>query len=642
MIGDPAWTRRERWALLALVACAILLRWFHVWRMGDSPFFHQPTMDPAFHLEWAQSFAAGERFQPGPYFRAPLYPWILGILVTLFDEAWGPRLIQGVFGGATTALVVLIARQAFGRVSAWIAGGLAASSWVLIYFDGELLIPTLYVPLLLSGLYACQRLDLARERRALLGWAVGAGLFMGLAAIARPNVLLFVPLLGFWIWRRPEAWDIGASLAFAFSVMLPILPISIHNRVVGGEWVMISSQAGVNLWIGNNPDSDGSTAIVPGTPGGWWEGFHAARELARAEAGEELSDAGISRHYSKKVMAWAWDEPLAFLSHQFWKLRLFWTDWELGNNQEIRFFARHFNPLARISMPFSVLVGLGLAGVVLAVREGARRHFPLWGFLTVYMVSVVVFFVCSRFRVPILPPLMVFTGHACARVVECVRGRRFGALAVILLPAFAGFVASRSLPAGLVSSEANGLAQLALAEADAGQHQEAVDLLEQALPLAPRHRYLRGWLANSLVAVGERDRAMRLFEETLEDYPDQPEALAGWLEGAFQLSRYAEVIGRARAALKRNPGLSEVHYHLGRSLYLQGDYAGALEAFRESRRQNPLGFSAPYAAGKLLLEVYDDRKGALAAFKAAVQNRDRGEEVFVRQAEELIETLRDL
>ena len=77
-----------------------------------------------------------------------------------------------------------------------------------------------------------------------------------------------------------------------------MLPISAYNRIVGEDWVLIASQAGVNLWIGNNPESDGSTAIVPGTRGGWWEGYHDSIALAEAEAGRTLSASGVSRHYA--------------------------------------------------------------------------------------------------------------------------------------------------------------------------------------------------------------------------------------------------------------------------------------------------------------------------------------------------------
>ena len=62
--------------------------------------------------------------------------------------------------------------------------------------------------------------------------------------------------------------------------------------------------------------------------------------------------------------------------------------------------------------PPIVVVFIGLiAGLVVALRR-AGPLFPAWGFVLVYSASVVLFFVCSRFRVPILPLLMAHAGLA--------------------------------------------------------------------------------------------------------------------------------------------------------------------------------------------------------------------------------------
>ncbi len=633
MKGEP-WSRSERWLLAALGALAVALRWWHVGRMAASPYFSEPVMDPGFHADWARKFAAGEPFLEGPFFRAPLYPWFLGSLYRVFGDFYGPRLVQGALGGGTTVLVYLLARQLFGRLAAAVAGALAATYWVLIYFDGELLIPALYVPLLLGGLLACVRWGQGAGTRSLLA----GGLALGLAAIARPNVLLFLPLLALWCAYRGGRLNLRAGLLFGLAVLAPILPISITNRVAGGEWVLISSQAGVNLWIGNNPASDGSTAIVPGTPGGWWEGFHASRQLAETEAGRELSDGEISRHYTGKALDWAASDPGAFLRHLAWKLRLFWTDWELGNNQEIRFFALRFNPLVRLSVPFSVLAGLGLVGMVLAARKQRWASFPLWGFALVYTLSVVVFFVCSRFRVPVLPALMIFAGHTCALAFAALRERRLAKMASVLLPALAIGLLTRVLPGALVASDANGFGQLALAEQRAGRHVEALELFEAGLGADPNHRYLRAWMAQSLLEVGESGRALRLCEETLVDYPDQPEALDVWLEAKYRQQDFGSMVRQARGVLERTPGLAQVRYQLGRALFASGQPAAALDEFRRVHQEDPSSFNAPFAMG-VILQGAGDAVAAREAFGAALKNAARATGDYVAQAQAALESL---
>lgn len=640
MTADQPWTRRERLVLLGLCLLAVGLRWIHVLGMAASPYFDEPVMDPLFHVEWARALASGETFLEGPFFRAPLYPWCLGLVQGVFgDGLLVPRLLQGLLGGLTTALVYGLGRQLFGRTVATVAGLLAATSWVLIYFDGELLIPTLYVPLVLAGLLASLRFAAAESAQARGRWALAAGLVLGLAAIARPNVLLFMPFLALWIWRRGEARELRAALLFSVALMLPIAPISAYNRIEGGEWVLISSQAGVNLWIGNNPASDGSTAIVPGTQGGWWEGFHGARDLARAEAGEPLSDAGISRHYTGKALDWIGAEPVAFANHLLWKLRLFWIDWELGNNQEIRFFARRFNPLSRFSLPFSLLAGLGLVGAAMAATRRGRESFPLWGFLAVYTVSVVGFFVCSRFRVPVLPVLMVFAAHALVSLVQAAQQARWSQVARLLVPALVIAVFSSMLPEAVVSGDANGFGQLGTAEQRAGRHAQALEHLEQGLRADPNHPYLRVWMALSLRELSQAERAQRLLLETLEDYPRQPEALGALLDLEFEAGLYERVLERAGAALKDNPGLVQARYHQGRAWFALQEIGKALEAFRDVLQRDPRNFNAAFASGRCLEEL-GDKQGALAAYENALRNADRAPRDFAQKAEARAAVLR--
>ena len=194
-----------RRGLVGLFVLAVLIRVVYVLQMQASPAFEAPFMDALYHWEWAGALAGGERFQEGPFFRAPLYPWFLGALMKLLGPGLlAPRLVQALLGGLTVALTYLVGKRAFSPAAGVVAATLAATSWVLVHFDGLLLIPALIVPLDLWALYLT--LGLAREatpRRAAL-----AGGVWGLSAIARPNVLLLMPVLAAWLlWRaRPEWW----------------------------------------------------------------------------------------------------------------------------------------------------------------------------------------------------------------------------------------------------------------------------------------------------------------------------------------------------------------------------------------------------------------------------------------------------
>ena len=305
------WWRFERrwcgWALGLVVVLGVLLRVHHVLCLADLPPSTHPTMDALYHVQWAHSMVAGSTFVEEAYFRLPLYPFFLSICERLLGpdlEVGGSRRLgwaadragdvragpEGAGGGGLGAALVM------------------ATAWLPVHCT-QLLIPVLFLPLLTWALWA----TLGALRDASSRGGALAGLLWGLATLARPTALIMAPVLALLGLRNGSRRVALVPLLLVWGASL--VPVAIRNRVVGGEWVPLATQAGVNLWIGNNPASDGSAAIVPGTRAGWWEGFHDARALANQEAGRSLSSAEVSAHYRGKALAWALDEPLEFLQH---------------------------------------------------------------------------------------------------------------------------------------------------------------------------------------------------------------------------------------------------------------------------------------------------------------------------------------
>lgn len=591
----PSNTGRREWLLVGgIVLLALALRVTHVLFLRASPYFEAPIMDMEYHVEWARSFARGERFREGPFFRAPLYPWFLGVLTKVFGEGLlAPRLVQAVLGAASTGLTYLVGRRAFGALAGGIGALLVATSWVLVHFDALLLIPTLIVPLDLLALYLTLGLARdARPRRAAL-----AGGVWGLSAIARPNVLLFLPFLAGWLlWRLWPRWRAGLRTvaATAAGCLVPILPITAINAA-RGDLVLISTQAGVNFWIGNNPDSDGSTAIVPGTPGGWEEGRAASIELAEEAEGRPLKDSEVSRHYARRASSWMLEEPGAALAHLAWKARLLWLDVELGNNLPVEFFARRYDPLLRWSpVGFTLLAGLGVLGLVLALRRGGGDTFPLWGFLGVYALSIVAFFVCSRFRVPLLPVLAVFSGHAVARALAWVRERDLRALGGGALVVLAAALPTRIVPAAVVDPETNGHLLLGQAALRDGDLDAAEEHLRRALEIRPANMYARRELAeiyrrqgllDQALLTGEQglDRLRRLRRERGLQQPGEPELMNTVVQVRFERDGPAGATRYLENLVEADPGCCPAYGYLQELYRRAGRNADAerVEAARE-------------------------------------------------------------
>ena len=612
------------WPVVLLMFLAGGLRVWHSLDMAASPLFAEPHMDGLYHLEWARAVAGGEPFPvdlsdgtPVPFFRAPLYPWLLGLVLRLSGEnLLIPRLLQALLGALTTGLTWWVGRKAFGHRTGLLAAALAATHWVLIAFDGELLIPTLLVPLLLLAIGLT--LDLGAQRSGApvpRGRALGAGLAWGLAALARPNALLFVPFLLGWLLVTKGRRARAAVLALAFGTLLPILPITAINAARGDQ-VIVSSQAGVNLWIGNHPDSDGSTAWVPGTRGDWWGGYADAITQAQEAEGRPLLSSEVSRHYAARAWRAICADPGRALSHTLWKLRLFWMDWELGNNLELRFFVERFTTATRLlPLAFSILAPLGLLGLILGAR---RELFPLWGFVPVYCLSVVAFFVCARFRVPVLPPLMILAAHGVFALIDYARAGARLRLVACLAFVLAGALGASRVPFSSAASRANGLWMLGIAEARAGDTHAAQSLLAESIDLWPDSPLARRSHGITLLALGRLAEAESELGVALRLDPTDFETLDALTGIHIKKGRWNLAQELAQRSSNLRPDLPRAHYNLGRCALEAGQIENSLAAFERALAVEPAHFNAAFARARVL-DTVDEGEAALAAWEQVLE-----------------------
>jgi len=617
-----------RW-IFGLVSLGFALRVIYVLQMQDHPHHLEPVMDSAVHVDWARSIAQGESFPPfadRPFFRAPFYIWFLAAVSRLFgDSLLIPRLVQCLFGAATIALVHHIGRIAFDVRAARIAATIAATYWVLIYFDGELLIPSLIVPLNLLAIALTLRLvGSAPPRRLVL-----AGLVWGISAIARPNVLLFVPFVALWLlWQKRARWQQGflPALIFLLACLAPILPITAYNTFVQDDFVLVSSQGGVNFWIGNNPDSNGVFAIVPGTREGWWTGYYDTIALAEQAEGRELRASEVSRHYASRAWAFILGEPAQSIPLLWRKLKLFFTAFEYGNNENITFFAHRFSVVPFFSIGFGVLAPLGLLGLLLCLRRGSEL-FPLWGFFFVYTASVVAFFVSARFRVPILPVLMVFAGHALAWSWDRLRSRDL--LRLLFGAAFVLMLGSWSLARAPSRAETDGSGHLQLAQARAREDgiAAAIPHLRRAHELSPDHVSVLLKLGMAEQRLGNEAEALRLLERALVLAPLRTDALDVLLNLHFHAGRPERTEALATdyiASLARN-GIEQAPeipwFHLGRSRAARGEVDEAVRALEEALERDGRSLRSAALLGDLHF-AGGDWVQAEAAFERAFASLD--------------------
>jgi hypothetical protein len=178
----------------------------------------------------------------------PLYPLFVGFMEVLFPGALFPlRMAQALMGAATALLLFSIGRS----IRPWVGVSAGAGFAVyphFIYYTGVVATETLFIFLQIAALWAWSvLLRDPRWRTALL-----FGALSGLAFLTRASMLpVAVALMGMMVVMSRASLKTIPSVVLAFSVVTS--PWVIRNGVQVGEYRLLPTKGGLNLWLQNNP-----------------------------------------------------------------------------------------------------------------------------------------------------------------------------------------------------------------------------------------------------------------------------------------------------------------------------------------------------------------------------------------------------
>lgn len=618
--------RVRRFGPLLILLAAFAVRVAYVAEIRDLETFDVPLIDGANYFRTASVIASGDLAAGSEVFwQPPLYSYFLaGVMTALGRGMFTIYMVQAMLGALSCLFVQRIGRRVFGEAAGIWAAGIALLYGPLIYFDAQPLIPVLHIFLLLLGLLFLLRAAGIPEPSAhpQRDWIV-AGLAWGLAAIATPNLLVCVPLAAFWGWRRTRPTT-APLLLFLYGVALPVGVVTLRNVAVAGEWVLISSNGGINLYIGNNPDYENTVRI---RPGGDFE-----RLAQQPENIGILKPSGKSRYFSGKAAAFLAGQPLAAARLYGRKTLALIAGREIPRNEDIYGYARHA-PLLRalvwragIAFPFGLIAPLALAGAVLAVpRQSApdkgrkRRTEPdpagaaragrrlLLLFTLGYAASILLFFPTDRYRLPLVPIAALFAGNLLAAGIAAWKRPPVAAALAAGLVLFnldaarpsdswpeeealnrayaleskgkrAAAWAEYERAARLNPRRIDAYNSMAVMASSAGRWDEVARLYETVLNLAPDFAEVHNTLGLVYDRLDRVEDGRREWEKAIELAPAHGLAMANLCLSYLRAGAVEAAAPNCASALRARPDLGEVHFAVGVLAKEQGD---AQQARRE-------------------------------------------------------------
>lgn len=181
----------------------------------------------------------------------PLTSLLLAPLSWMSDPVPWQRLGTVAFGVAVVALVGVLGRRVGGDAVGLVAAGLAAATPNLWLNDGLVMSESLATLLTVAALVVLHdvRHRLDDGDHAVRGAAALFGLLVGLAALTRSELALFVPLAWWVIWRsHVELRTVGriATMLTATAVVT-VAPWTIFNLVRFEQAVLLTTNDGTTL-----------------------------------------------------------------------------------------------------------------------------------------------------------------------------------------------------------------------------------------------------------------------------------------------------------------------------------------------------------------------------------------------------------
>jgi len=507
------------WWWLAVFAVAFAARLIFVWHSRRVPFFFSPIIDAnGYDSRAAELLTTG--ISARTFDQAPLYTMFLAANYFLFGQGYlAPRIVQSLMGAASCVMVQRLGARLAGRTAGVIAGFAGALYGPLVFYETDLLREVLVIFLALALLLCLLR----SQESGRLPWAAAAGFLMGLSLIARENTILFLPMAAAWLFFRANSPSKNRWLAptlFVLLAVLPVVPVTMRNYVNSGELVFISSQGGMNFFIGNSADSERLTGLQPGIA---WDRM---RKAPQAELGENASPNASNGWFFRSAFRDIAAAPGAWVKKLVKKAWLVFDGEELEPNNDINLYRGEswllralILRLGPLWFPFGLVAPLFVLGAV--TRKPSAGAWLILGFIAAYATSLALFHVRARYRLPIAPVMLPFAVAGALWVGKQWKVRNAKVLAAGLLGLLA-VAALVNAPIADVSFAHRFPTHYMLGKSwqIGGQDLKAVQEFERALNGHEDFAELRHDYGQSLVRLGREDEGLRQFERAVALAPD--------------------------------------------------------------------------------------------------------------------------
>jgi hypothetical protein len=395
------------WQALTVFGVAAAIRALALFELARDPAWAVPVIDERTYLLDAAAILAGRHRELLPYWQAPGIVFVLaGLLAVAGSNLWVIRTVQVVMSALSCAITYRLALRIAPRPWAFAAGLAVSANGVHVLASAEIL-PAVWAEGLTVAALELVALNQRTPRPPAL---VAAGFCLGASSLFNPLIVAFYP---FVLWHLALTNKRSVVGAFVVALIIPTAPVTVMNYRATGRVIPISANAGANFFLGNSLQYPATVAMRPGTQ---WDRMMRETPASLGVNGR----AGHSDYFFRRATDQILESPARWISSVGRKLVLFFSGHEIPRNLDIYVEREQSRVLrllvgpAELPYPGLILWPLCLCGVVATVRlratlglvprlrDAQGTRLVLVTLLLSQAAAVALFFVTSRYRVPVI------------------------------------------------------------------------------------------------------------------------------------------------------------------------------------------------------------------------------------------------
>jgi len=405
-VGRPAiWT--NPWLIVG-VALLLRLCWAALVPID-------PVSDGVLYEAFAKSIVAGHGYAFPDGVMTEYWPVgtsaTYALLFFVFGEQpWILPLFQAILGAYIVLLTWRLADRLFSARVAALAAWLTSIWPLLIEFTTICASELLFIAVVLTSLniWIARRMPFPLQM-VLWGTSVAAATYVRPTAL--PLIVLFPAIR--WILDRDWIALVKGVLIAGVTASLLFAPWTYRSISLFERFVVVSANGGVNLWMGNNPESSGGYMVLPDR--------HFPTEVDR------------DQFYGREAIKFIVGHPLRYVTLSLNRAAMTFDRETIGIvwNQKALGSIYQESTLKIMKLTSSAywwtLLLAGAFGVFLALRRRLySQAWPILAVLAYFSAFPILTVAMDRYHVPIDPLLAIFAAYAICSIADDLYLRRHG------------------------------------------------------------------------------------------------------------------------------------------------------------------------------------------------------------------------